>query len=43
VEGEVVVEATSRLGGEPFNGLRRLVGSQRERERSALRKLDGGF
>src|SRR5438094_777539 len=43
MEREVVVEATARLLREASDGLRRLVGSQRECERAALRELDGGF
>src|SRR2546428_9809175 len=43
MEREVVVEATARLLREAGDGLRRLVGSQRECERAALRELDGGL
>src|SRR5258705_12526711 len=41
MEREVVVEAAVRFSSEPLDGLRSLVGPQGERERSALRELDG--
>src|SRR6185436_13150730 len=41
VEREVVVEAAVRFSSEALDGLRSLVGPQCERERSALRELDG--
>src|SRR5438270_13289901 len=41
VEREVVVEARAGLLREARDGLRGLVGAERERERAALRELDG--
>src|SRR5205823_12715451 len=41
MEREAVIEATPRFRDEALDGLRGLVGAQRERERSALGELDG--
>jgi hypothetical protein len=41
MEAEVVVEAAPRLVREARHGLRCLIGPERDRERAALRELDG--
>src|SRR6266851_5085256 len=41
VEGQVVVKTATRFACEPLDGLRRLVGPERECERSPFGELDG--